>query len=81
MIFALLTGSGVLPAALGWVIVLALAGYVAAAFASGACSKGRRGKGADQEEAYLATGDSSVFDDDVAAKPSNPDAEPPEPAT
>lgn len=81
MIFALLTGSGVLPAALGWVIVLALAGYVAFAFASGAFSKGRRGKGADVEDAYRATGDSSVFDRNPAAPPSNPTAEPPAPAT
>ena len=73
LIFSLLTGSGILPAALGWVIVLALAGYVAFAFASGAFSKGRRGKGADQEEAYMATGDSSVFDRDPAAPPPNPD--------
>jgi hypothetical protein len=77
LIFSLLTGSGVLPAALGWVIVLALAGYVATAFASGAFGKGRRGKGADQEEAFMATGDSSVFDDDVAAPPSDPDTAPP----
>jgi len=54
------------------VIVLGLAGYVAAAFASGAFSKGRRGKGADQEEAFIATGDSSVFDE----PPTSPDAEP-----
>jgi len=72
LIFSLLTGSGVLPTVVGWVIVLALAGYVAAAFASGAFSKGRRGKGADQEDAYMATGDSSVFDD----PPSNPTEEP-----
>jgi hypothetical protein len=78
--FSLLTGAGVLPAAIGWVIVLLLAGYVATAFASGAFSKGRRGKGADQEEAFMATGDMSVFDDDVAAPPSSPTAEPPEPA-
>jgi hypothetical protein len=77
LIVSLLTGSGVIPAALGWVIVLALAGYVLAAFTSGAFSKGRRGKGAAQEEAYIATGDSSVFDQ----PPSNPNAEPPEPAT
>ena len=80
LIFSLLTGSGILPAALGWVIVLGLAGYVAAAFASGAFGKGRRGKGADQEEAFLATGDLSVRDDDLA-QPSNLKAEPPEPAT
>jgi hypothetical protein len=78
--FSLLTGAGVLPAAIGWLIVLLLAGYVATAFASGAFSKGRRGKGADQEEAFMATGDMSVFDDDVAAPPSSPTAEPPEPA-
>jgi hypothetical protein len=81
LIASLLTGSGVLPAALGWVIVLALAGYVAFAFASGAFSKGRRGKGADLEDAYLATGDSSVFDRKPEAPPSNPTAEPPAPAT
>jgi hypothetical protein len=72
LLFSLLTGSGVLPAALGWVIVLALAGYVVTAFASGAFSKGRRGKGADQEDAYMATGDSSVFDEPAP----DPDREP-----
>lgn len=81
LVFALLTGAGVLPAALGWVIVLALAAYVVAAFASGAFGKGRRGKGADQEEAFMATGDMSVFDDDVSAPPSDPNAEPPATAT
>ena len=77
LIFSLLTGSGVLPAVLGWVMVLALAGYVAFAFASGAFTKGRRRKGTDQEEAFMATGDSSVFDNDLAAPPSNPNAERP----
>jgi hypothetical protein len=81
LVATLLTGSGVLPGAIGWVIVLALAGYVAFAFVSGAFSKGRRGKGADQEEAFLATGDLSAFDDDPAAPPSNPKTEPPQPAT
>lgn len=81
LVFALLTGAGVLPAALGWVIVLALAGFVATAFASGAFSKGRRGKGADQEEAFMATGDSSVFDDPAHPSPSDPKPEPPQTAT
>jgi hypothetical protein len=81
LVFALLTGGGVLPAALGWVIVLALAGYVATAFASGAFSGGRRGKGADEEEEFMATGDASVFDDAPGSPPSNPNAEPPETAT
>lgn len=81
LISALLTGAGVLPPALGWVIVLALAGYVGTAFASGAFSKGRRGKGADQEEAFMATGDSSVFDEPAASSPANPTSEPPETAT
>ena len=81
LVFALLTGAGVLPAALGWVIVLALAGYVATAFASGAFGKGRRGKGADQEEAFMATGDSSVFDTPDESSPPSPRSEPPETAT
>ncbi|MEW6477240.1 MAG: hypothetical protein AB1679_33725 [Actinomycetota bacterium] len=80
---AMITGAGVVPAVLGSIVVLGLVVYIVVALTSGAYGKGRRGKGADAEEAFAA-GDDHAWDKliEEATKPlPEKKTDPPEAAT
>ena len=80
LVIAFVTVAGVLPAALGWPVVVALMAFLVIGMTSGAYGKARRGKGAAVEDAII-SGDEVAYRkarDDLARGSSPPNATDPD---